>query len=231
MYKPVVTRAIVLSRVEYGEADRIITFLTPDRGKVAVMAKGVRKAKSKLAGGIELFSISDITYIVGKGEISTLIASRLHKHYGNIVKQTVRTGAGYEIIKTVNKATEQAAEEGYFDLLRESFEALDNLNLKPEVTTVWFNMQLLKLTGHMPNLQTDTAGRKLEAERAYDFHLDAMRFGEGSAANFNTSLIKFLRLGFQASKPTILNRVKGSQELVTAAQPLVLSMLKSHVRI
>ena len=54
------TRSIILTRINYAEADRIITFLTPSNGKVRAIAKGVRKAKSKLAGGIELFSISDI---------------------------------------------------------------------------------------------------------------------------------------------------------------------------
>jgi DNA repair protein RecO (recombination protein O) len=74
------TRGIILSRTDFGEADRILTVLTPQQGKLRLMAKGVRKIKSKLAGGIELFSVSDITYIRGKGELGTLIswiASRL----------------------------------------------------------------------------------------------------------------------------------------------------------
>ena len=45
------TQAIVLRRTNYGEADRILQLLTPE-GKKSVMAKGVRKEKSKLAGGI-----------------------------------------------------------------------------------------------------------------------------------------------------------------------------------
>jgi DNA repair protein RecO (recombination protein O) len=46
------TQAIILNRTDYGEADRIISFLTPDHGKVKAIAKAVRKSKSKLAGGI-----------------------------------------------------------------------------------------------------------------------------------------------------------------------------------
>ena len=46
-------RAIVLRRTNYGEADRILQLLTP-KGKRSVMAKGVRRERSKLAGGIEL---------------------------------------------------------------------------------------------------------------------------------------------------------------------------------
>ena len=51
------TTAIVLKRVNYNESDRIVTFLTPE-GRFSTIAKGVRKEKSKLAGGIEMFCLS-----------------------------------------------------------------------------------------------------------------------------------------------------------------------------
>ena len=54
--KTIRTKAIVIRRTNYGEADRILQLLTPDYGKVSVMARGVRREKSKLAGGIELFA-------------------------------------------------------------------------------------------------------------------------------------------------------------------------------
>lgn len=232
MKPSIVTRGIVLRRLNYAEADRILTFLTPDRGKVTAIAKGVRKSKSKLAGGIELFSVSDITYIPGRREISTLISTRLGKHYANIVKETARTGVGFECIGITNKATEEAAEGGYFDILRCAFEGLDDLELQPQITSVWFNMQLLKLTGHAPNLQTDLAGEKLQASKKYNFYFDDMKFGEGNGeGNFSADIIKFLRLGFQAKNPHVLGKIEGVEEFTAAAQPLVLSMLKSYVRI
>ena len=46
--KQVVTKAIVLARTNYGEADRIVSVLTADKGKVRLLAKGVRKIKSKM---------------------------------------------------------------------------------------------------------------------------------------------------------------------------------------
>src|SRR5256885_8858328 len=101
------TQAIILNRTDYGEADRIISFLTPDHGKLKAIAKGVRKSKSKLAGGIELFSVSEVSFIIGRSEINTIISTRLVKHYGNIVKDLDRTGAAYEFIKSLNKATEE----------------------------------------------------------------------------------------------------------------------------
>ena len=54
MNTPYRTEAIILRRTNYGEADRVISLITPDRGKISGIAKGVRKPKSKLAGGLEL---------------------------------------------------------------------------------------------------------------------------------------------------------------------------------
>lgn len=62
------TKAVVLRRTNYGEADRILQLLTPD-GRRSVMARGVRKEKSKLAGGIELFAVSDVVIGEGKGDL------------------------------------------------------------------------------------------------------------------------------------------------------------------
>src|ERR1700691_3575599 len=113
--KPLLTQGIVLKRVNYGEADRIVTFLTPERGKLSLMARGVRKVKSKLAGGIELFSVSDLTFIEGRRDIGTLISSRLETHYGSIIKNIDRVQLGYELIELLNRATEDHPESAYFD--------------------------------------------------------------------------------------------------------------------
>ena len=74
-------QAIVLKRVDYAEADRIVQVITRENGKRSLMARGVRRAKSKLAGGIELFSVSSITAIVGKGDIEW-VAKQIMTHGG-----------------------------------------------------------------------------------------------------------------------------------------------------
>lgn len=227
-----VTQGIVLARTDFGEADRIITFLTPDSGKVKAMAKGVRKIKSKLAGGIELFSVSDLTFIAGKREIDTLISSRLLKHYGSIVKHLDRTTASYDIIKLVNKATEDVPEIGYFNLLNQAFEGLDDLELDAQTVRLWFEMQLLKLTGHAPDLQNDISGSRLKISKNYNFHFEEMKFGTGSGkGSFSVEHIKFLRVGFAAAGPKVLSRVEGGEKISPTLQPLIQSMLKPYIRL
>ena len=74
------TRAVVLRRTNYGESDRILNFLTPT-GKVSALARGVRKEKSRLAGGIELFTVSDVVIHQGRGSLGTLTSAKMLNFY------------------------------------------------------------------------------------------------------------------------------------------------------
>jgi len=223
------TQAIVLSRTDYGEADRILTFLTPDQGKVSAIAKGVRKQKSKLAGGIELFSVSEISYIVGRRDISTLISTRLIKHYGRIVKDIDRTNVAYELIKTINKATEDKPEESYFNLLQTLLESLDDDSIGLELIQAWAAAQLLRLGGHTPNLRTQHSGEKLLAGQTYDFNFDNMSFESGETVGADQ--IKFLRLLFSENQPRTLQKVSGAGELAAQSRRLIQPMLQAYIRI
>jgi DNA repair protein RecO (recombination protein O) len=227
----VLTRGIVLSRTDYGEADRIITMLTPDYGKLRLMARGVRKPKSKLAGGIELFSVSDLSFIRGRGEIGTLISTRLIKHYGSIVQHIGRVQLGYELIKMLNKATEDQPEPEYFELLEQAFVALDDAVIDPTLIRLWFGAQLLRQAGHRPNLHTTIEGDKLQVDQTYNFDHDNVSFTSHAAGHFTTNDIKFLRLAFSGNQPQVLAHITGSPALTAAALPLVQTMLQTYIRL
>lgn len=229
--KQFVTRGIVLGRTDYGEAARIITLLTPDHGKLRLMARGVRKPKSKLAGGIELFSTADITFIRGRGEIGTLISARLIKYYSTIVQDLDRVQLGYELIKILNRATEDQPEAEYFDLLEQAFSALDDANIDLELIRTWFKAQLLRQAGHSPNLTTDTDGDKLTPDQTYSFDFESMALMPRDNGQFTAAHIKTLRLLFSGHPPQDIHKVQGLSKLLTDLSPLVHTMLTSHIRI
>lgn len=229
--KQLLTKGIILSRTDYGEADRILTLLTPNYGKLRLLAKGVRRVKSKLAGGIELFSISQITFIKGRGEIGTLVSTRLDKHYGNIVADLDRTMCGYDLIKILNKATEDEPEPEYFDLLQQAFGGLNDAGVPLPLTRLWFSAQLLRLSGHAPNLQTDTHRHKLQTEQNYNFDFEHMAFTPSENGRFNAAHIKFLRLAFGNYNANVLAQVQGCAELHETTAPLVTTMLQAYLRV
>ena len=229
--KQFTTQGIILTRTEFGEADRILTFITPDHGIVRAIAKGVRKAGAKLAGAIELFSVTELTVVDGRGELGTIISARLARHYGKIVKDINRTNKAYEFLLIINKVTEARADEAYFTILDASLTALNDINVPYEVADLWFRLQLLKISGHTPNLATDETGKKLVESKTYNFDYDKMRFASSDRGEYGPEKIKFLRLGLAAKKPDTLARVQESQDLAEATLPLVQLMLQAHLRL
>jgi DNA repair protein RecO (recombination protein O) len=226
--KQLVTKAIVLSRTNFGEADRIISLLTPEQGKIRLLAKGVRKIKSKMAGGIELFSINDITFIQGRNEIGTLISSRLITNFGNIIKDIDRTMFAYEVLKTINKITEDSYESDYYDLLVSVLSGLDE-GVEIGLVRCWFNIKLLYLSGHMPNLQTDTQGHKLKSDDRYIFNFDHMNFEPHSGGIFKPDHIKLLRL-CENLKSHKISQVKVSQEIINGCIKLTDSLVRQQLK-
>ena len=219
------TAAIVLARTNYGEADRIVTLLTPEQGKVRVLAKGVRKIRSRMAGGIELFSVNDITYIEGRGELCTLISSRLQVNYGTIIKDVTRTMYAYEVLKTVHKVTQDSPEPEYFSVLQQTFAAINDPSASLDYIRLWFGMRLLSIGGHEPNLTTDTTGRRLAQDKLYTFSYDDMAFRVDDRGVFTSRHIKLLRL-CGPSGALQLARIKDVDEIL----PQLVQMLHLMVR-
>jgi len=229
--RQIVTRGIILARTNFQEADRILTILTPDEGKLRAIAKGARRSTSKLAGGIELFSVSHMTFLPGKKDLGTLISSRLIKHYENIVKNINRTMLGYELIKRINRVTEDAAGEEYFTILNHTLAGLDDLELSSELIELWFTMQLLHVTGHLPNLKTDTEGSKLDKDQTYLFDFDAMAFRITKNGPYGANHIKLLRLAYATDEPTVLKQVKEAENIAIDALKLAKNLLTRQVRV
>lgn len=221
----IVSQCIVLSRTNFGEADRILTVLTPKNGRLRLMAKGVRKVKSKLAGGIELFCVSDITFIKGKGDIDTLISTRLKHYYPNINKDLNRTMFGYEILKLINKIIEDNSGEEYFLLLWRFFEGLDDLELNQEALQLWLYSLLLKLMGHSPNLSADLLGNEFNNDQTYDFNMDKMAFSTSKNGIYHSNNIKLISLAIRLNSPLKLKQVQDLEASLPASLDLTASML------
>lgn len=211
--KPIRTKAIILRRTNYAEADRILQILTPDHGKLSVIAKGVRREKSKLAGGIELFAVCDVSIIPGKGDMGTLTSSRLDTFYAHIIEEYDRLQLGYEAIKQITKSVEAVAEPAFFELLHTTFASLDDPTIDEKLTAAWFWLQLGILLGVGLNLATDDNGMKLVEESRYNFSEETMSFVYHEQGRFTTEHIKLLRL-LSAQKPVVASRVSDINTLV-----------------
>lgn len=213
MQQPYRTKAIILRRTNYGEADRVLSLLTPERGKLSAIAKGVRKPKSKLAGGLELLAVCDVTVVGGRGNMALVTSARMETFYGDILREYERMELAYELIKSVNKATETVSEPEFFYLLRDSFMYLNTPAINWAITEVWFRLHLQSYLGHGLNLATDREGEKLVADGVYQFDFGENAFYKDGRGRFTGEHIKVLRLA-AVKNPAVLAVVSGLDELL-----------------
>jgi DNA repair protein RecO (recombination protein O) len=187
------TRAIVLRRTNYGEADRILQLLTPE-GKKSVMARGVRREKSRLAGGIELFAVCDVVIHEGKGEIGILTSARLVHFYNHIMEDYDRMQFAYQSIKLISKASEMVDEPDWYDVLQEVLMTLDVHSISIELVQTWLYLHYCALLGHELSLWHDTSGAKLSADKNYRYIEAEQGLEELESGELGSEHIKLLRL-------------------------------------
>ena len=187
------TKAVVLRRTNYGEADRILQLLTPD-GRRSVMARGVRKEKSKLAGGIELFAVSDVVIGEGKGDLGVLTSSKLEHFYRHILEDYERLQFGYQVIKLVSKASEAVDEPEWFDLLVETLAGIDVVSIPLPLVKSWFYLRYASLLGHELNLALDVDGQPLTADETYHYDTSEQGLRASTRGTLTSDHIKLLRL-------------------------------------
>lgn len=211
---------IVLRRTDYGEADRIITVLTAEHGKIRLFAKGVRRAKSKLAGGIELFSISELHLIKGKKDIDTLVSSRLMHHYGNIVKDLDRTELAYKMLKTIEQTLEDSAGQEYFEILNESLAALDNEKIDLRLINASFAMRVLSTLGYIPDFSIGKGGQPLDPDGTYEYDFESSCFVQSDKGPFNKNHLKVLKL-LAHNSPQKMAAVQGINQYVDDVEGLI----------
>lgn len=192
------TRAIVLRRTNYGEADRVVQFLTP-HGRRSVLAKGVRKEKSKLAGGIELFAISDVVIGQGRGELGILTSARLVTFYRHILEEYDRLQCAYEALRIVTRASELVDEPDWYDTLAQVLAALDVHSVDIRLVQTWLYVRYADLLGYALGVQRDVDGNALVADMSYRYDVGERGFRPAETGPITADHIKLLRL--IATKP------------------------------
>lgn len=205
------TLAYVTRRTNYGEADRILNLITP-KGKVVAIAKGVRKEKSKLAGGIELFSKIELNLHEGKSDFAIVTSSRMIKYYGNILKDYSRMELAGLILKKINYLAEHSDNPEYYNIVDQ---CLGELNSDTDIRLIknWFILNIKKTSGDEINLYRDTDGKRLTADIRYDWDAGQNAFANNLEGLYGANDIKLLRLMSSTDLKTI-KRVKLSEELI-----------------
>lgn len=146
------TPALVLRRVDYGEADRIVTLLTESHGKIAVLARGARRSKQRFGASLEPFGVLEAGLSLGRGSLATLKeASPLRAFPALLASLPAMTAAGRAIEKTRELSPERTPDARLFHTHVEFFDTLD-AGAEPDELVMAFELRVLSLLGMPPRL-------------------------------------------------------------------------------
>lgn len=145
------SRAIVLRRRDIGETDRILTLLTEHHGRMRVVAKGVRRPGSRLAGHLEPFCVTNVLVARTRGLDIVSQAETTDAFLALRADEASIASAGYMAESVDALVPEEQAQEGIFDLMCAALDLLDRGRDRRAVTCI-FEMGLLRQLGYRPQL-------------------------------------------------------------------------------
>jgi DNA repair protein RecO (recombination protein O) len=156
--------AIVLRTVDLGEADRILVLFTRHFGKVHVVAKGIRRATSRMAGHAE--PLTHATYQLARGrELDVLTGAEARALYPFLREDLSRIAAGWYCAELTDRFTvEHAPAAPLFDLLETALRHLD-AGFAPPLVCRWFDLHILDRSGFRPELADCVSCRRPLEER------------------------------------------------------------------
>jgi DNA repair protein RecO (recombination protein O) len=162
-----VTDAIVLSRFDLGEADRVMTIITPVHGKLKAIAKGIRRPTSRLGGSLEPFAELRIALAHGR-TFDVVTEVRVGQAWLRMRDSLEGAATAWYLAELADKSLEERHEaEPIYLLLRRAYELLD-AGMAPGRVARWFEMRLADELGVRPEVDRCVeCDRVLEATEAF----------------------------------------------------------------
>lgn len=220
--------AIVIRRRNLGEADRIVTLLTRDQGKLGVVAKGARKPKSRFAGRLELFTHLRALLAVGRS-LDVVSQVEVVDTFAGVRDDLMRLGYASLLAEVTDRVTaERHAAPELFALLRSALGLIRDDD--PERAGLWFFARMLVLTGYAPVVdRCVVCGRRIGPNPSFSFALGGLvceddRTKDPQSLPISPAAVKTLSFLLEA-RPQILRRLS----LAPALRAELSHILQRHV--
>jgi DNA repair protein RecO (recombination protein O) len=147
-------QAIVLRTQKLGEADRIITLLTRDRGRLRAVAKGVRRTKSRFGARLEPASHVDLQLYTGKTFDTVTQAEGIENFGDSLSSDYQQWTIASAILEAAERFTAQEHEPALqqFNLALGALKALAHKNYDPSLILDAYLLRSLSVAGYAPSL-------------------------------------------------------------------------------
>lgn len=148
------SEAIVLRGVDFSETSRIVTFLSPVRGRLACMARGVRRPKSQLAALLDTYNRLELTYYWKDGRsVQQLGEAVLLDGFDGIKRDLEKSAYAALPAEVAGKtAHENEPSQELYDTLVHGLRSLCEWTGNARVHACWQVLQLLTESGFAPRL-------------------------------------------------------------------------------
>jgi DNA repair protein RecO (recombination protein O) len=171
----ITTPAILIRRLDYGDFDLILTFLTLKKGKITAIAKSAKRSTKRFQGLLELFYCLDIVINSGKGKgLPVLSEASLRlpvERIGGDINKTAYASYWAELVNDYVEAGQRQNE--LYGVLAFVLKELNSGSIPEDVLSILFQMRFLSLSGLCPNLnQCGTCLSNVEDSPRYTLHID-----------------------------------------------------------
>jgi len=207
------TKGLVFGKEDRLESDRIFYIFTSEFGRLKIFGKAIRKIKSKLRGGIDIFSVSEIEFIQGKSQ-KTLTDAVLVEKFNNILSSPKRFKTAQKLARILDdfiKAEEK--DENLFNLLIDCLHKLNDDSLESkdcDYIYYYFFWNFVSVLGYQPEVQKCAICR--QELNPIDIYFSNKEGGiickkclhlDASAKKINSDVVKILRLILKKDWQTI----------------------------
>ncbi|MDW7650090.1 MAG: DNA repair protein RecO [Bacillota bacterium] len=231
------TQAVVLRAKAYREADRLVTLLTRDAGKVTIVARGTKKAKSKFAALVEPLTLGHFLLHRGKS-LDTLIQGEIIKAYGSLRMDLLLFAYGQYFCELCERVLPEGEEAvSVFTLLVAALELLGTEKDAARVARC-FELSLLDELGFRPALEGCRNCGGTDGPFRFDPETGSLVCGDCPAGggSFQVSgatvavMRRFLELGFHKLSVCSVSPQVSSEIHKTAAATFHASLGLSHFK-
>ncbi len=165
-------KGIVIKEVKTGEADKIITVLTAEEGKISIAAKNARRSKNSLSSGTQLLCYSNYMLFKGK-ELYNMSSCEVIEPNYEIRSDIVKLTHCSHILELItDNVQEGEPSESILQLLLNTFYVIAKTNRSLDLITRVFELRFMSLLGYEPHVISCLNCSRTDDENMY-FNLDS----------------------------------------------------------
>jgi DNA repair protein RecO (recombination protein O) len=223
---------ITLKETPFSERDRLLILYTAQRGKLRVLAKGVRRTTSRLSAQVSVFARSNLFLVHGRS-IDLVTQGQIIERYALLQTDLWRLSQAFYCGELVDRFTEEdVPNPALYEALCLVLQRLANPLLDPAACVRAFEIDVLSATGYRPQLFRCVACQAVIEPQTNGFsYADGGVLCPACAARSTTSIpisLEALRIlrNLQTRAPEIIGRVHVSQETLEQAEHILIGYIQ-----